>query len=165
MIAQKIGYTDVQSYSKYFKKQFGISPALFSNKKEKLFKKEIKANTIMLFFEDRIIQLKPKKVIYKTVKWYYYSNKIDEVWEQLLQETAGLNINSIKTESFGIIKDEPLISEHVTYNYDACLVIDNVSQIPAKKFKVKEISSQKHAVFTHVGDYQSISKTYNKSFQ
>lgn len=68
MIAQKIGYTDVQSYSKYFKKQFGISPALFSNKKEKLFKKEIKANTIMLFFEDRIIQLKPKKVIYKTVK-------------------------------------------------------------------------------------------------
>lgn len=164
IIAEKVGYSDVQSYSKSFKKYFGITPAVYRNKKEELFKKETKKNIIMPFYEDRITVLETKKVVYKTYRGNYYSTEIDDVWNELLFEMTSLNINVKETESFGIIWDEPIISEKIIYNYDACLVIDDIHQIPDKKFKVKTILSQKYAVFIHVGNYQSISITYDKIF-
>ncbi len=162
-IAEKVGYVDVQSYSKAFKKHFGIPPALFRNKKEAIFKKNKNNNQTMPFFEDRITELEIKKVVYKTVKADYSSNKIDEVWNQLIIECKNI-MNVDKVSSFGIIWDEPLLSENITYNYDACFVIDDNIKIPDQKFKVKTIPNQKYAVFKHIGSYLSISKTYDKIF-
>lgn len=163
-IAEKVGYADVQSFSKSFKKHFGITPAIYRTKKEELFKKHSKEITIMPFFEDRIAVLETKKVVYKTFKGDYYSTKIDEVWNQLIDEISQENIDVDTLESFGIIWDEPIISESITYNYDACLVIEDILEIPDGKFKIKTIPSQEYAVFTHIGNYHSISKTYDKIF-
>ena len=164
-IADRIGYSDVQSFSKAFKKHFGISPAIYRNKKEEILqKKNSKKHTIMPFFEDRITVLESKKVLYKTYKGDYYHNKIDEVWSNLLTEASLANINTDEAISFGIIWDEPIISESITYSYDACIVVNNVSEIPNKKFKTKTIPEQEYAVFKHIGNYQSISKTYDKIF-
>lgn len=163
-IAEKVGYADVQSFSKAFKKHFGITPAIYRTKKEELFKKHSKEITIMPFFEDRIAVLETKKVVYKTFKGDYYSTKIDEVWNQLIDEVSQENINVNTLESFGIIWDEPIISESITYNYDACLVIEDTFEIPDGKFKIKIIPSQEYAVFTHIGSYHSINKTYDKIF-
>ena len=164
-IAEKVGYADVQSYSKSFKKHYGVTPAVYRNKKEEILKKELTEDANISFPENKIIVLKPKKVIYKTIKANYYNSEIDEVWNKLLKEAEGLDINLNEAESFGIIWDEPIISESITYNYDACLVIDDTTQIPNKKFKVKTIPEQKYAVFTHVGSYKSISKMYDKIFK
>lgn len=164
-IAEKVGYADVQSYSKSFKKHFGITPAVYRNKKEEILKKNSKKiNTIMPFYEDRVTVLETKKVVYKTYRGDYYSVKVDEIWNQLIEEVESYHVKTDNLESFGIIWDEPIISENITYNYDACLVIDNTLKIPNKKFKVKNIPSQEYAVFTHIGNYQSISKTYDKIF-
>ncbi|PKH49931.1 AraC family transcriptional regulator [Tenacibaculum sp. Bg11-29] len=164
-IADKVGYSDVQSFSKAFKKHYGISPAIYRNKKEEILqKKNSKQHTIMPFFENRIIELKSKKVLYKTYKGDYYNNQINEIWNRLLTESAAVNINIDEAISFGIIWDEPIISEKISYNYDACIIIDEVIKIPSKKFKTKIIPSQKYAVFIHIGDYRSISKTYDKIF-
>ncbi|CAL2102253.1 Helix-turn-helix domain-containing protein [Tenacibaculum sp. 190130A14a] len=163
-IAEKVGYSDVQSYSKSFKKHFGITPAIYRTKKEELFKTHSKENTIMPFFEDRITVLETKKVVYKTFRGDYYSTKIDEVWNQLVNEVSKEKIDVDSLESFGIIWDEPIISENIIYNYDACLIIDDTLRIPDGKFKIKTIPSQKYAVFTHIGAYHSISTTYDKIF-
>lgn len=163
-IAEKVGYADVQSFSKSFKKHFGITPAIYRTKKEELFKKHSKEITIMPFFEDRIAVLETKKVVYKTFKGDYYSTKIDEVWNQLIDEISQENIDVNALESFGIIWDEPIISESIMYNYDACLVIEDMLEIPDGKFKIKTIPSQEYAIFTHIGNYHSISKTYDKIF-
>ncbi|WP_299156295.1 GyrI-like domain-containing protein [uncultured Tenacibaculum sp.] len=165
LIAEKVGYADVQSFSKSFKKHFGITPAVYRNKKEEILKKNSKKiNTIMPFYEDRITVLETKKVVYKTYRGDYYSVKVDEIWNQLIEEVESYHVRTDKLESFGIIWDEPIISENITYNYDACLVIDDTLKIPNKKFKVKNIPSKEYAVFTHIGNYQSISKTYDKIF-
>ncbi|MDD7915527.1 AraC family transcriptional regulator [Polaribacter ponticola] len=163
VIANNVGFADVHSFSKSFKKHFGISPFIYQSKKEEILRIKKEENTIIPFFEDKIIELTSKKVIYKTIKGDYYSNDIDVVWNKLLEETKNLNINP--TESFGIIWDEPLISESITYNYDACIVFDEKIKILDRKFKVKEIPAQKYAVFTHIGSYLSISKTYDKIFK
>lgn len=163
IIAEKVGYSDVQAYSKAFKKHFGIGPASFRTRKEELFKSVEPKDSSMPFFEDRIEILQQKNVIYKRVKADYYSNEIDTVWHKLFDEVEDI-INIDKVESFGVIWDEPLLSEKITFDYDACLVLEDDILIPDKKFKVKTIPNQKYAVFKHFGDYNSIGSTYDKIF-
>ncbi|WP_431167386.1 AraC family transcriptional regulator [Tenacibaculum halocynthiae] len=164
LIAEEIGYSDVQTFSKSFKKHFGISPAKYRNKKEELFQKKNKNNIkTMPFFEERITVLPAQKVVYTTFKGDYYSTKLDKAWEKFLEEASKLKIDVNTAEFFGIIWDEPIISEIINYDYDACIVIDSI-ETPPKKFKVKTIPEQCYAVFKHIGTYQSISKTYDKIF-
>lgn len=163
LIAEKVGYADVQSFSKAFKKHFGISPASFRAKKKEVFSKSYVNKNIMPFFEDRVEILQAKKVVYKRIKADYYSNEIDKVWDNLLREMER-KIDVDKAESFGIIWDEPLLSEQLTFDYDACLVIEDDINIQDKKFKIKTIPNQKYAVFTHFGNYKSIGSTYDKIF-
>lgn len=165
IIAESIGYADVYTFSKAFKKHFGISPAMYRNKKEELFQKEpINKLESMPFFEEKITVLPQKKVLYTTFKGDYYSNKLDTLWNLFLEEAEQLNVNVKNSECFGIIWDEPILSETIQYDYDACIVIDDELTIPNKKFKVKTIPQQEYAVFTHIGSYASISKTYDKIF-
>lgn len=163
IIAEKVGYSDVQAYSKAFKKHYGISPVSFRARKEELFKSVEPKENSMPFFEDRIEELSPKKVIYKRVKADYYSNEIEKLWDKFFEETQSL-IDINKAMSFGIIWDEPKLSEKITFDYDACLVLENDIKIVDQKFKIKTIPTQKYAVFTHFGSYNSIGSTYDKIF-
>ena len=165
LIAEEVGYSDVQTFSKSFKKHFGISPAKYRNKKEELFQKKNQINIeIMPFFEEKITVLPAKKVLYTTFKGDYNSTKLDIIWDEFLEEVSAQNININIAECFGIIWDEPSISETINYDYDACIEVNFIEKIPKKKFKIKTIPEQCYAVFTHVGSYQSISKTYDKIF-
>ena len=50
-IADNVGYSDVQSFSKAFKKHYGIPPAIYRNKKEEILqKKNTKRTYIYAFF-------------------------------------------------------------------------------------------------------------------
>lgn len=161
LIAEKVGYSDVQAYSKAFKKHFGTSPASFRNRKGELFESVETKDNNMPFFEDRIEELSPKKVIYKRVKADYYSNEIEKLWDELFKETKHIIDKAV---SIGIIWDEPKLSEKITFDYDACLVLENDIKIVDQKFKIKTIPTQKYAVFTHFGSYNSIGTTYDKIF-
>ncbi|CAM1341221.1 AraC family transcriptional regulator [Tenacibaculum amylolyticum] len=164
LIAEEVGYADVFSFSKAFKKHFGISPSKYRDKKEELFQKNTEINKeIMPFFEEKITVLLEKRVLYTTFKGDYYSTDLDSVWDEFIIQAERLGVHVDTTESFGIIWDEPIISEKLSYHYDACLVIDDV-EITNAKFNVKIITEETYAVFTHLGSYKSIGDTYDKIF-
>ncbi len=164
IIAEEIGYADVQTFSKSFKKHFGISPAVYRSKKEDLFRNnKIIEKQTMPFFEEKITVLPKMRVVYTTFKGDYYSTKVDTLWNDFLDEIEALAIDSNNAEYFGIIWDEPIISEAIHYDYDACVRIDSFN-ISNQKFRVKTLEEQKYAVFTHVGPYYRIDKTYDKIF-
>lgn len=162
-IAYEIGYSDVQALSKSFKKHFGISPSIYRDRKEELLL--IKQNKVneMPFLEDRVEVLPKKKVMYMTYKGNYNSNEIEDLWIAIDQMAAKNHIDTSKMESFGIIWDEPIITDEIKCNYDACIVIPEKTN-HLKKYTIKEIPSCKYAVFTHIGSYKTISKTYDKIF-
>lgn len=164
LIAEEVGYSDVFAFSKAFKKHFGISPSKYRDKKEELFKKsEEITEKIMPFFEERITVLPKKRVVYTTFKGDYYSTDLDAVWDDFIEKSERIGIDVDVAESFGIIWDEPIISEKLSYHYDACLVIDDL-ELANSKFNVKTIASQTYAVFEHLGSYKTIADTYDKIF-
>lgn len=162
-IAYEVGYSDVQALSKAFKKHFGISPSVYRERKEELlFKQKIQSKE-MTFVQDRVEVLPAKKVMFMTYKGSYDSEEIEELWKKIDQLAVEKQIDTSVLESFGIIWDEPIITEDIKCNYDACIVIpENTSDL--KKYQIKEVPSQKYAVFTHVGSYKTISETYDKIF-
>ena len=164
LIAEEVGYSDVFSFSKAFKKHFGISPSKYRNKKEELFKKSEKiTEEIMPFFEERITVLPEKRVLYTTFKGDYYSTDLDSIWDNFIEQSERLGVDVNTAESFGIIWDEPIISEKLSYHYDACLVIDDLELVNSK-FNTKGIPSETYAVFEHIGSYKTIADTYDKIF-
>ncbi|WP_299833907.1 GyrI-like domain-containing protein [uncultured Tenacibaculum sp.] len=164
LIAEEVGYSDVFSFSKAFKKHFGISPSKYRNKKEELFKKSEKiTEEIMPFFEERITVLPEKRVLYTTFKGDYYSTDLDSIWDNFIEQSERLGVDVNTAESFGIIWDEPIISEKLSYHYDACLVIDDL-ELANSKFNTKGIASETYAVFEHIGSYKTIADTYDKIF-
>lgn len=164
-IADQVGYSDVYAFSKAFKKHYGISPVAYRGKKEIIFKKDTKeTEKQMPFFEDKIVETQQTQVIYKTFKGDYYSSDIEKTWDALLCEASEENINVKESTSFGVIWDEPTISENIVYNYDACIVVEDTKGIKNKKFKTKIIPPQKYAVFIHLGPYKTIANTYDKIF-
>lgn len=162
-IAHEVGYTDVQALSKAFKKHVGIAPSVYRDRKEELLIKQENERKEMPFFHDRIMELPSKKVVYMTYKGSYESNEIENLWKEIDEIASENQIDISLSESFGIIWDEPIITEEIKCNYDACIVIhENVNNF--KKDQIKEIPSQKYAVFTHVGSYKTIGETYDKIF-
>ncbi|TCP27902.1 AraC family transcriptional regulator [Tenacibaculum skagerrakense] len=164
LIAEEVGYSDVFSFSKAFKKHFGISPSKFRDKKEELFKKnEEITEEIMPFIEKKITVLPKKRVLYTTFKGDYYSTDLNTVWDDFIEKSEGIGIDVDSAESFGVIWDEPTISEILSYHYDACLVIDDL-ELANSKFSIKTIPAETYAVFEHLGSYKTIVNTYDKIF-
>ena len=162
-IAYEVGYSDVQALSKSFKKHFGISPSVYRERKEVLVSKTKNEAPEMSFIEDRVEVLPTKRVIYVTYKGAYDSNELEDIWTTMDQMASDENIDMTTAESFGIIWDEPIITETIKCNYDACITISEKT-INLKKHHIKEVSSSKYAVFTHIGSYKTIGETYNKIF-
>lgn len=162
-IAYEVGYSDVQALSKSFKKHFGISPSVYRERKEELLRTQKTKVSKMPFIEDRVEVLPKKKVMYMTYKGDYDSSEIEDLWNTIDQMATENHIDITITESFGIIWDEPIITEEIKCNYDACIVIPEKTN-NLKKYTIKEVPSRKYAVFTHVGSYKTIGETYNKIF-
>ncbi|WP_152538565.1 AraC family transcriptional regulator [Aquimarina macrocephali] len=163
-IAIEVGYSDLQAFSKAFKKHFGISPQEYKSKKEDILTSIVKNTKVaMSFYEERIINLSEQKVFYKTIMADYYSDKIENVWDELHDEAIRLEMNISESESIGIIWDEPLISEAIRCNYDACFTLPQDCDFK-NKFSIKILPEQTYAVFTHYGSYASLQKTYDKIF-
>ncbi len=164
-ISHQVGYVTVQALNKGFKKYYGISPLQYRKRKEALLSIETNNTTTnMSFHHLRIETLEAKNVYFKSFKGNYYSHTIDTIWNALEKEALAQKIDSANAECFGIIWDEPIITENIKCNYDACIVIPKSKKVLDHKFKTKIIDSKKYAVFSHIGSYKTIGNTYDKIF-
>ncbi len=157
-IAVEVGFETVQSFSKAFKKQFGLSPSKARVEKINLLNPTINSkltNTKKIDFE--IVYLKTEKVYYKTILTNNYSNgDIDELWNEL--DTTLAEKTDIKL--FGTIVDEPLITSQSKCRYEACVN----TEVKKTGFNYKNIFGGKYAKFIHQGSYDTIEVTYKKIY-
>lgn len=156
-IAYEVGFESLSAFSKAFKKQFGITPRQAKKEKEKLFNK-----LSFISIEDKRI-IKPKIIYLPQVKVYYqsvYTDYINEEIELLWEKFASNNFPENNTQYFGVIADEPLITEKIKCRYDACCTLQPLN----KKFPTKNLLGGKYAQFIHHGSYNSIEETYKNIY-
>lgn len=156
-IALDAGFEGVASFSKSFKKLFGISPKLARSEKLQLFQKNgITPKTLQTNLTSELLYIPETKIYYISKKTHYLNEEIDTLWEKLLS----YDVPAAGAQYYGIIIDEPLITIKINCRYDACI------NLPDKNHQLqsKNIFGGRYAKFIHYGFYDNIEETYAKIY-
>jgi len=153
-IAWQVGYFNIQSFSKAFKKQYSISPVEARKQKQDIFKTFIESSSTNVNFE---IKYKDAISVYcKFIKAKDYNNQdINALWKEIEPE------DEIFEAAFGIILDQPLITSRSHCRYGAAVTYEHL----LKGFLKKEIFGRKYVRFTHYGAYENILETYRSFYR
>jgi AraC family transcriptional regulator len=155
-IALEVGFADLQSFSKTFKKHFGSAPTLARSKKELLLKENHPIQRIPYILKPEIVFIPETPVYYSSCRTSYINPEIELLWDTILKN------NTAETSSgyFGVIADDIVITEKSKCNYDACIA----TSITIKNLAVKTIFGGKYACFFHHGSYETLEETYQQIY-
>jgi AraC family transcriptional regulator len=166
-IAYKIGYDSPASFTKAFKKHFGISPSEFRNSNNSLtMKKVISDNLLPTGFKlkPKIVGRVTKKMIYIRLIGDYKSNDYSQTWEKIWKFIKEKRLYSFNQECLGVAYNDPDITENGKCHYDCCVTI-NKDIKPEGEIGVKSIEGGRYAVFRFKGSYDNVGSVYNAIFK
>ena len=150
-IAQTSGYETNASFSKAFKKHFGITPKEFSKNAKKK-----KGNKML---EPKIVNIDPIEVLYVR-KTGHYMSSADEAWKAMVEFVTKYELFEKAVARYGISHDNPKVIYEHNLRYDACLELSE-SIDPEGEISKKQITGGKYALFIHKGPYELIGETFN----
>jgi AraC family transcriptional regulator len=151
-IAMNSGYETNASFSKAFKKHFGITPKEFAKNAK------IKRGNKML--EPKIVEIEDIEILYVRKTGEYTKCSI-EAWETLISFVGTEYFIRDDVMMFGIGHDNPHVTDIDKLRYDACLSwMDKTIQLKGE-IQSKIIDGGKYAVFLHKGDYKELINTYD----
>jgi AraC family transcriptional regulator len=151
-IAMNSGYETNASFSKAFKKHFGITPKEFAKNAK------LKRGNKML--EPKIVELDDIEILYVRKTGDYKKCSI-EAWETLINFVGTEYFIRDDVMMFGIGHDNPHITDVDKLRYDACLSWVDKSIKSDGEIQSKIIDGGKYAMFLHKGAYTELINTYD----
>ena len=163
-IATRVGYENLSSFSKAFKKRFDIAPVEYRQKTSFLLKTNhlIIEQNVMKFLKNtspKIKMVKARKVIYVQALGAY-NESTKKAWEQVCGYAQQKHLFGFGTEFIGISFDDPTVTEPEKLRYNACLTVSKAVK-PEGEIGVMEIPEGKYAIFTHKGSYEGLNDSYS----
>ncbi len=151
-IAMNTGYETNASFSKAFKKHFGITP--------KEFAKNAKLKRGNKMIEPKIVELKDMDILYVRRTGEYKKCSI-EAWETLINYVGKEYFIKENVMMFGIGHDNPHVTQADKLRYDACVSWVDKNIKPEGEIQSKIINGGKYAMFLHKGAYTELINTYD----
>jgi len=165
-IAYKIGYDSPASFTKAFKKYFGVSPTEFRNTNNSFTMKTLIADKILpdgFKLKHKITERITKRAIYIRLIGDYKSNDYSQAWEKIWRFIKEKRLFGFNQECLGIAYNDPNITEDDKCQYDCCVTI-NKDIKPEGEIGVKNIEGGKYAVFKFKGCPDKVGPVYNAIF-
>lgn len=166
-IAYKIGYDSPASYTKAFKKHFGVSPTEFRDSNNSFNMKTIITDQVLpkgFNLKPKIVERITKKAIYIRLIGDYRSNDYSQAWENIWKFVKEKRLFGFKQECFGIAYNDPGITENNKCQYDCCVTITKDIK-PEGEIGVKNIEGGRYAVFKFKGSLDKVGSVYNAIFK
>ncbi len=161
-LAGMVGYSNPQSFSKAFKKQFGISPKTYMNELQKRLQGYVKNNAdrqSQLGFE--ICEEDDLELVYIRIIGKYGEHEPYEIaWNKLIRFLKNMHVLSEKTRFIGLSLDDPNITKFEHCRFYACATVEK-KIIPTGEFGTIQIKRGKYGVYTLKGSYSELQKLYN----
>lgn len=158
-ISYSVGFDSLQSFSKAFKKQFKVPPIHARQEKKIVFEDFINScvqENKNIGYE--LVFIKEMKVFYLEIKTKNYHNAdIELLWDKVDTVTG----KDKATACFGIIVDQPLITDKLKCRYKACIDKEPTS----KEFLSTRIFDGRYARYIHKGSYSLIEDTYRQIYK
>jgi len=165
-IAYKIGYDSPASFTKAFKKYFGVSPTEFRNTNNSFTMKTLIADKILpdgFKLKPKIAERTAKRAIYIRLIGDYKSNDYNQAWEKIWGFIKGKRLFAFNQECLGIAYNDPNITEDDKCQYDCCVTVSKDIK-PEGEIGVKNIEGGRYAVFKFKGSPDNVGPVYNAIF-
>ena len=165
-IAYKIGYDSPASFTKAFKKYFGVSPTEFRNTNNSFTMKTLIADNILpasFKLKPKIAERTAKRAIYIRLIGDYKSNDYSQAWEKIWGFIKEKRLFGFNQECLGIAYNDPNITEDDKCQYDCCVTISKDMK-PEGEIGVKNIEGGRYAVFKFKGSPDKVGPVYNAIF-
>jgi len=165
-IAYKIGYDSPASFTKAFKKYFGVSPTEFRNTNNSFTMKTLIADKILpdgFKLKPKIAERTAKRAIYIRLIGDYKSNDYSQAWEKIWGFIKEKRLFGFNQECLGIAYNDPNITEDDKCQYDCCVTISKDMK-PEGEIGVKNIEGGRYAVFKFKGSPDKVGPVYNAIF-
>jgi len=158
-IAYAVGFDSLQSFSKSFKKQFAHSPSDARDEKTSIFQEFIAGLAVEhQSLHHDIVFLRAQQVFSIGIHTDQYRNReIDQLWADIDTLVAA----DFSADYYGVIVDQPLITDRLKCRYEACVDQDPASPL----FFPRYIMGGRYLRYIHKGDYQGIMDTYRRIYK
>jgi AraC family transcriptional regulator len=150
-IAMNSGYETNASFSRAFKKHFGMTPTEFS--------KDAKTKKGNNMLEPEIIEIKDIELFYVRATGEYRQS-VEESWNKIIEYAYKNNLFGKIKARYGIAHDNPNVIESEKIRYDACIETDDIGLEPDGDVTSKIITGGTYAKFVHVGSYEDLDKAH-----
>lgn len=171
-ISDLMGYSNPESFARAFKIQFGISPQEFRNgtdvhstiPDQADIYTELEAKLWKLYsnYKPEIIDL--QELYYISYRHQGSYKSVGLSWLKLRMFALSKGYFSHQNRTFGIIHDDPYLTESSHTRYDACIQTDALTT-GNKWFSTGKIAAGRYAVYTYAGPYEHFFALYNVIFR
>ena len=161
-LAARVGYDNPQSFSKAFRKLFGISPKAYINELNARLQKYVKSSggkyeTV----PSEICEEEDLNLIYIRIVGQYGEEKpYETAWNKLIKFLEEKQALSAATRFIGLSFDDPNVTTAGQCRFYACATVDKPVEA-AGVFGTLRLRKGKYAVYTLKGCYSSLQEFYN----
>lgn len=163
-IALLLGYANPESFSRAFKAEHGQSPLEYKAR-PKVYDQPLEhsnhAQTLYKDYVPKIVQLSSET--YVSLRHTGSYKLVAFTWAKLRLLTMAAGISSGHVKAFGIIHDDPFLTDADKNRYDACLNIGK-NHIKFSLIKESKIQSGKYAQYVYQGPYDHFYDVYAAIF-
>lgn len=165
-IAYEVGYDTPAAFTKSFKKVFQTSPSVYRKNKEwRLTIPKIQVEQPVFKLSKSIKYVGAKRLLYHQSKGGYQLEKLDLVWQKILQLAHQHRLLTSNTTYYGISRDDPSITATHQLRYDACMSIEKNQTFPITIFNELQIIGGKYLSIVYRGSYDQIGLVYQQIFR
>jgi len=166
-IAIEYQFESQESFTRAFKKMYGITPGRYrQNKKHFILMQKKKLRKIRLNYLKGGITLQAKIVErseFKAVGMRYYgankNNEITELWNKFVNRIREIKNRVEHKTSLGVCEYVPNLTDESQFGYIACVEVSSLDEVP-EGMVGQVVTSNKYAVFTHKGPVDRLGDTY-----
>jgi AraC-like DNA-binding protein/DNA gyrase inhibitor GyrI len=160
-LAEKVGYDNPQSFSKAFKKHFGISPKIYINELQAKLEGYVKSSGNRQNLQSEICEIEDLELVYiRIVGKYGESELYNTAWDKLVCFLSDNQALSEETRFIGISFDDPNVTKSEQCRFYACALVQK-KIIPKGEFGTIQLRKGKYAVYTLKGSYSGLQELYN----
>ena len=161
-LAGMVGYDNPQSFSKAFKKQFGISPKAYMDKLQSRLAGYVKSSgNRQNQLQSETCEIDDLELVYIRILGKYGEDEpYETAWNKLICFLESKQSLSNQTRFFGISFDDPNVTKHEQCRFYACATVER-KVAPTGEFGTIQLRHGKYAVYTLKGSYSGLQELYN----
>jgi AraC-like DNA-binding protein/DNA gyrase inhibitor GyrI len=161
-LAEMVGYDSPQSFSKAFKKHFGVSPKACMNELRARLEGYVKSSgNRQSHLQPEICEEEELELVYmRIIGKYGEKEPYETTWNRLVRFLEDNRALSEKTRFIGISFDDPNVTKSEQCRFYACAsALKKIS--PTGMFGTIQLRRGKYAVYTLKGSYSGLQELYN----